>query len=73
MTQQFQITCLVPACKKRVGGQTKGLCMSCYSKAKKKVDAGETTWEELADMGLAAKQADPFEQAFNAKKGGAGA
>lgn len=46
-------------------GAQRGLCLICYGKAKKKVEAGEVTWEELVEMGLCEGVADPFDEAFN--------
>ena len=61
--------CLTPQCP-RSASQYRGLCMPCYSKAKKYVERGETTWEKLEGMGLAAPDDDPFTKAFNEKKDG---
>ncbi len=47
-----QDKCLVPACKKLEAPDFKGLCVSCYASAKKVVDAGGTTWEAIAALGL---------------------
>lgn len=43
----------------------RGLCLMCYSKAKKKVDAGVITWDKLAEVGLCEPDHDPFDAAFN--------
>lgn len=32
---------------------TRGLCVACYSLLRKRVDAGETSWEELESQGNA--------------------
>lgn len=45
----------------------KGLCMKCYSVAKKMVQDGETTWEELSRMGLV-EEVSPFRVAYLEKK-----
>lgn len=62
--------CLIPACAKPRAAQLKGLCMACYSKAKKLVDAGTETWESLAARGLCQppESNDPFTQAYNRSK-----
>ena len=50
----------------------RGLCMICYSRAKKMVEAGVTTWREIIELGLALPSdtdgGDPFTQAFNDAK-----
>lgn len=45
----------------------KGLCVKCYSSAKKLVASGATTWERLGEMGLAIvpKNNDPFLEQFH--------
>ena len=45
----------------------RGLCLVCYSRAKKLVDARATTWDEIVGMGLATveQDADPFTEAYN--------
>lgn len=61
--------CLTPECGKSRFASGKGLCMQCYSAAKKLVDAGKTTWEELAEMGLVATSSESkFLKAFNNHK-----
>lgn len=55
--------CIIKACM-RPAGQYRGLCLICYSKAKKKVAAGEVTWEKLEELGLAVSDADPFDDAY---------
>ncbi len=64
--------CLTPKCTRTQAPAIKtGQCMVCYSKAKKLVDNGTTTWDALATMGLVnrdlANVNDPFTEAFNAK------
>lgn len=58
----IQQKCLVPACKKMEAPDMKGLCVSCYSSAKKVVDAGNTTWEAIEALGLCRLKgkSDPF-------------
>lgn len=65
--------CITPKCTRIQAPALKtGQCMVCYSKAKKLVENGTTTWDELARMGLAkfdlANVNDPFTAAFNAAK-----
>lgn len=60
--------CIVGDCKSKPAAQCKGLCMKCYSTAKKLVTSGETTWEELYRMNLAVDESEPFVRAFNSKK-----
>lgn len=62
--------CLTSECNAAVtNSDFKGLCLKCYSAAKKKVASGETTWEELEALGLVmSKDETPFEAAFRRKK-----
>lgn len=63
------LSCMTAGCHKIRFGDGRGLCMSCYSKAKKMVEDKKTTWEELEQMGLIeSKAVDKFTAAFNAKK-----
>lgn len=52
----------------------RGLCMRCYSTAKKQVESGAVTWDELVGLGLALSVADadgdPFTVALNKKMEG---
>ena len=43
--------CIIDNCY-RLGAQ-RGLCLVCYSKAKKVVDSGKVTWDQLVGLGLA--------------------
>jgi hypothetical protein len=65
------LLCKTPNCGKPSAPHLKiGLCIICHSKAKKLVESGQTTWEELGTMGLVvATSNDPFTTAFNQKKG----
>lgn len=58
--------CLTPNCRALAANQAtfRGLCLQCYGQAKKMVEAGETTWEQLEEMGLAGA-GSKFKQAFN--------
>lgn len=57
--------CLIPACQKPVAVNCRGLCMKCYSSAKRKVESGASTWDKLAEMGLVEAQEDDFTRAFD--------
>ena len=64
--------CLTKGCLRQSATSLKrGLCMPCYSAAKKMVESGKTTWDELVSLGLAMGDADtdPFIKAFNSAKG----
>ena len=62
-------TCTTEGCYTVRYSDGRGLCMNCYSKAKKMVEAKKTTWEELESMGLVEPKAtDKFTQSFNKKK-----
>ena len=63
--------CLIKKCNATAGNvkEYKGLCVKCFSSAKKMVLAEDTTWEELESMGLAILSADPFHDEFKALKG----
>lgn len=54
--------CMITGCRNR--GTRRGLCLLCYSRAKKKIDTGETTWEKLIERGLAKDDRDPFDTAY---------
>lgn len=45
--------CLKEGCRNMQAAGLKGLCMKHYSQAKKMITNGETTWAELADLGMA--------------------
>ncbi len=62
---RFQMEkCTIQECT-RVGGRgLRGMCMTCYSKAKAKVEAGEVTWKKLAEKGLCKSESDPFDSAY---------
>lgn len=46
----------------------RGLCLSCYSSAKKLVDAKQTTWEDLERLGLCVSKTDAFAVEFAKRK-----
>lgn len=50
------------------GKTYRGLCLKCYSSAKKLVDADKTSWEELEAMGLAEGKPDEFTTEFLKRK-----
>ena len=45
--------CLTKNCARSATAHSRGLCLVCYSRAKKAVADGKTTWDELVDLGLA--------------------
>lgn len=46
--------CLITSCLNTSAPALKrGLCMTCYSRAKRMVEAGTTTWDKLVEIGLA--------------------
>lgn len=59
-------SCFIKGCARprTANASMRGLCLVCYGKAKKKVEAGETTWDKLAEMGLCEKDKDPFDDAY---------
>ena len=58
-------SCKVRCCGRQAAANMRGLCLPCYSDAKKMVQAGKATWEGLVQMGLCDDLLSPFEQAFN--------
>ncbi len=69
----MSVECMTPGCRMRraeLAGSGRGLCLTCYSKAKKLVASGQTTWEYLEKVGLTEKGTvgDPFTEAFNKTK-----
>lgn len=58
--------CITPECGKE--RKWKGLCQSCYGVAKSLIEKNETTWQELADLGLVIEDVKPFAAAFRKKK-----
>lgn len=59
--------CMIIGCGKFTteGSYSRGLCMSCYKRAKAKVEAGETTWEKLAELELCQAERNPFDDAYS--------
>ena len=69
----FSDECLTPGCARPAAASLKrGLCLLCYSRAKKLVEDGTTTWDEIVELGLAlpndGEGADPFTKAFDGAK-----
>jgi hypothetical protein len=58
--------CIVPECKARraAGENFRGLCMRCYSTAKKEVAAGRVTWKQLVEIDLALPVGNAFTKAL---------
>lgn len=65
--------CLTPDCAQHSGDPKtyKGLCVRCHTAAKRMVEAGTTSWEQLAAMGLVRAEESVFERAFREKQQGA--
>lgn len=62
--------CLTEDCHRYMqstSNYARGLCMVCYGKAKKLVESGVTSWDQLEKLGLvnSAETTDPFTKAFN--------
>lgn len=55
--------CFIKVCVRPAA--MRGLCLVCYGKAKKKVESGETTWEQLEHLGLCKQESNPFDDAYN--------
>ena len=58
--------CIITNCY-RLGAQ-RGLCLVCYSKAKRAVESGKVTWDKLVSLGLAKDSGDGgdvFNEALN--------
>ena len=57
--------CLIPNCQRMSAVGKRGLCLVCYSQAKKKVDNFEVSWEQLAQRGLCKPESSPFDDAYS--------
>lgn len=62
--------CIVPACNRDCDAP-RGLCTSCYQSGRKLIHSGQTTWEQLEQLGLSrpqvtAESANPLRRAFAA-------
>lgn len=62
--------CMIPNCgRDAIVTPKRGLCMRCYSTAKKMVESGDTNWDELVEKGLALDLGDDaFTKAFKEKQ-----
>lgn len=63
--------CITPDCPRASGDPKtyRGLCLRCYSSAKKLVESGSYSLEKLEEMGLVLPTYDPFREAvINAEK-----
>jgi hypothetical protein len=58
--------CLTVDCHK--DALWKGLCRACYAQALQLIDKQETTWEELATLGMVELKEKPFIALFRKKK-----
>jgi len=59
-------TCIIEGCGRRVAAAYgRGLCAGCYTSAKRLVDVGKVSWEELENARLALRKEDPFTKAYN--------
>lgn len=54
------LKCLTGLCRQDAAANCRGLCMKCYSSAKKAVERGEVTWDELVELGAAYEVPDAF-------------
>jgi hypothetical protein len=61
-----KLKCITPECGK--DRKWKGLCPSCYGQAKRLIEQGKTTWDELFDLKLCILDNKPFLIAFNKVK-----
>ncbi len=61
--------CMTDGCKQSqcVGQNYRGLCMKCYSEAKKLVESNQVTWDVLAEAGLVLHSESPFMRAVRAR------
>lgn len=60
-----ELKCLVPKCEK--AAKTRGLCHTCYQSAKGLVKKGVTTWEKLANKGLATLKSSEGQKGMRSK------
>lgn len=61
------VPCITTDCS--ADARWRGLCSRCYGQAKRLIEKGETTWDELVGMGLAKPNVDQlFTAAFYAKR-----
>lgn len=58
--------CVTKTCRRPRAINRRGLCLICYSKAKRLVEVGITTWDNLVMLRLVLPYEDDlFTQAFN--------
>lgn len=59
--------CKIKKCQGQGSQQYRGLCLKCYAAAKKLVDRGDTTWDQLAAKGLCDEKVTgcPFDDAYS--------
>jgi hypothetical protein len=64
--------CLTPKCDHIAAADCRGLCLKCYSAAKKLVESNRTTWEDLENMNLVRPKSSGslFIDAFEKRLGG---
>lgn len=63
----YVVPCITTDCS--ADARWRGLCSRCYGQAKRLIEKGETTWDELVGMGLAKPNVDQlFTAAFYAKR-----
>lgn len=62
--------CVVDKCTNTEAADCRGLCLKCYSIAKKMVASGKTTWEQLEENGMAKPKDSPFLSQFDKLSGG---
>jgi len=61
-----QLQCMTDSCTCPM--RWKGLCSHCYGQAKTLIEANQTTWDELYNLGLALDER-PFMIAYHLAKG----
>jgi hypothetical protein len=54
--------CAVETCRANAAQGCRGMCMKCYSSARKRVKEGFISWEQLEDMGLAKPEPSAFDR-----------
>lgn len=64
MSQCITDKCTRQACQQEYA---RGLCLVCYSIAKKMIESKQTTWEELEKLGLIRPTEDPFTKSFESR------
>lgn len=57
--------CLTQKCRQLAASdECRGLCLQCYTTAKRLVASNQTTWEKLENAGFVLRKLDPFEEQF---------